>query len=53
VRRWKEIATDKKKVGYCSTGQNPQRAVVLVEEDLADLLRMRLQNNFIKIMYAI
>ena len=32
VRRWTELATDRKtKAGYCSTGQSPQRAVVLME----------------------
>jgi hypothetical protein len=35
VRRWKELATDRKKMaGYCSTGQSPQRAVVLMQEKM-------------------
>jgi hypothetical protein len=34
ARRWRELATDRKKMaGYCSTGQGPQRAVVLMEEE--------------------
>jgi hypothetical protein len=34
MRRWRELATDKKEVaGYSSTGQSPQRAVVLMEEE--------------------
>jgi hypothetical protein len=34
MRRWRELATDRKKMaGYCSTGQSPQRAVVLMEEE--------------------
>jgi hypothetical protein len=33
VRRWRELATDRKKMaGYCSTGQSLQRAVMLMEE---------------------
>ena len=34
VRRWKELATDRKKMArHCSTGQSSQRAVVLMEEE--------------------
>jgi hypothetical protein len=34
VRRWRQLATDRKKMaGYCWTGQSPQRAVVLMEEE--------------------
>jgi hypothetical protein len=34
VSGWRELATDRKKMaGYCSTGQSPQRAVVLMEEE--------------------
>jgi hypothetical protein len=33
VRRWRELATDRKKMaGYCSAGQSPQWAVVQMEE---------------------
>jgi hypothetical protein len=34
VRRWRELATDRKKMGgYCSTGQSPQRSVMPMEEE--------------------
>jgi hypothetical protein len=33
VRRWRELTADKKMAGYCSRGQSPQRAVVLMEEE--------------------
>jgi hypothetical protein len=34
MRKWRKLATDRKKMaGYCSTGQSPQRAVVLMEEE--------------------
>ena len=34
VRRWRELAADRKKMeGHCSTGQSPQWAVVPVEEE--------------------
>jgi hypothetical protein len=34
MRRWRQLATDRKKMaGYCSTGQSPQRAVALMEEE--------------------
>jgi hypothetical protein len=33
VRRWRELATDRKKMaGYCPTGETPQRAAVLIEQ---------------------
>ena len=34
VRRWRELVEDRKKMeGHCSTGQNPQWAVVPMEEE--------------------
>jgi hypothetical protein len=33
VRRWRELATDRKNSRIFSTGQSPQRAVVLMEEE--------------------
>jgi hypothetical protein len=33
VRRWRELVTDKKMEGSCSTGQSPQLAVVPMEEE--------------------
>jgi hypothetical protein len=34
ARRWRELTTDRKKMaGYFSTGQSPQRAVVLMDEE--------------------
>ena len=34
VRRWRELAADRKKMeGQCSTGQSPQWAVVPIEEE--------------------
>jgi len=34
VRRWRELAADRKKMeGHCSTGQSPQWAVVPMEEE--------------------
>jgi hypothetical protein len=37
VRRWRKLATDRKKMaGYCSTGQSPQWAVVLMEEEVEE-----------------
>jgi hypothetical protein len=33
VGRWIELAIDRKKAKYCSTGQSPQRTVVLMEEE--------------------
>jgi hypothetical protein len=36
LRRWRELVTEEKMEGYCSTGQSPQRAVVPMEEE--DLL---------------
>jgi hypothetical protein len=40
VRRWRELVIDKEKMErYCSTGQNPQRAVAPTEEEeLKDLV---------------
>jgi hypothetical protein len=39
VRRRRELATDRKKMaGYSSTGQSPQRAVVLMEEDVTCII---------------
>ena len=34
VRKWRELAIDKKKEGYCSTGQSPQQAVASMEEEV-------------------
>ena len=35
VRRWRELVADRKKMEvYCSTGQNPQWAVVPMEEEV-------------------
>jgi hypothetical protein len=34
MRKWRELTTDRKKMaGYCSTGQSPQRTVMLREEE--------------------
>jgi len=34
VRRWRDLVADRKKMeGHCSTGQSPQWAVVLMEEE--------------------
>jgi hypothetical protein len=34
VRRWRELLTQEKMEGYCSTGQSPQQAVVPMEEEV-------------------
>jgi hypothetical protein len=50
--RWRELATERKKMaGYCSTGQSPQRAVVLMEEDI--ILKADLINKAVNVVVCL
>jgi hypothetical protein len=52
VRRRRELATDRKKMaGCCSTGQSPQRAVVLMEEEDICIYRHNIYRPMYKVVF--